>query len=85
MSGSGTCGGNYSSIIMVFAVFNGAFIIVSPASNEIDLVEGGALRRAMISFATSFFNSSDFTAKKGYSWRMKVTVLQLHTWFVLGK
>ena len=64
MSGSGTCGGNYSSIIMVFAVFNGAFIIVSPASNEIDLVEGGALSSAMISFATSFLILPTLLLKK---------------------
>ena len=49
---------------MVFAVFNGAFIIVSPASNEIDLVEGGALRSAMISFATSFLILPTLLLKK---------------------
>ena len=33
---------------MIFAIFNSAFLVRSPAFNEISLVEGGALRSVMI-------------------------------------
>ena len=39
---------------MVSAIFNSAFIVGYPASNEIYVVEGKALISAMISFAVCF-------------------------------
>ena len=51
---SGNCGGSGLSLFMVSAIFNSAFIVEFPASNEISVVEGGALRSVMISFAACF-------------------------------
>ena len=48
MSASGTCGGSVLSIFLLSAIFNSAFIVGSTASNEISVVEGGALRSLMI-------------------------------------
>ena len=38
---------------MVYAIFNNAFIVLSPDSNKIAVVAGGSLRSVMISFAYS--------------------------------
>ena len=54
VSASGTCGSSVSSLFMVSAIFNSAFIVGSPASNEIYVVEGGALRSVMVSFTACF-------------------------------
>ena len=54
VSASGTCGGISLSIFMVSAIFNIVFLVGSPASNEISVVEGGSLRSVMISFAACF-------------------------------
>ena len=51
MSVSGTCGGSGSSLFIVCSIFNSSFLVGSPDSNEIFVVEGGALRSAMKSFA----------------------------------
>ena len=63
---SGTCGGSGFSIFMVSTIFNSNFFIGYPDSNEIFVVEGGALRSVMILFAACFFKSSNFTSGKGY-------------------
>ena len=54
MSASGTFGGSVLSIFMVSVFFNIAFLVGSPASNKIYVVEGGALRSVMVSFTACF-------------------------------
>ena len=54
VSASGTCCGIGSILFMVSSIFNSEFIVGSPASNEISVVECGALRSLMISFAVCF-------------------------------
>ena len=85
MSESGTCGGSGLSLFMVYSILNSAFLVGFPASNEISIVEGIALRSVIISFPACFFKSSNFNYGKLYSWGMKVTVSQLCTWFFLVK
>ena len=51
MSASGTCGGSGSNIFMVSDIFDSAFLIGSPDSNEIAIGEVDALRIFMISFS----------------------------------
>ena len=84
VSASGTCGGSISSIFMVYAIFNIEFLVESTASNEIPVVEGGALNNVMISF-TACIKKSNLNYVKGYSWGIKLTVSQLRTWFIVGK
>ena len=72
-----------SSILMVSAIFNNEFLVGYPYSLKKYVVEGGARRSVMISF-TYFLKSFNLTSVKGYSWVMKVTVSQLHTWLVCG-
>ena len=50
-----TAVGSGLSIFMVSAIFNSAFLVGYPASDEFSIVEGGALRSEMISFAACFF------------------------------
>ena len=85
VSESVTCGGSGLSILMVYKIFNSSFLVGSTASNKISVVEVGAMRSVMISFADCFKKSTNFTSGKGYSWGIKVTVSQSHTWFVCGK
>ena len=56
VSASRTCGGSSSSQFMVYAIFNSKFIVGYPDSNEISVVEDGALRSVM----------SNFTSVRGY-------------------
>ena len=65
VSASGTCGGSISSIFMVYAIFNSAFLFGSPASNKISAAECGALRILMISVAACFFNIPTLLLEKG--------------------
>ena len=51
MSAGDTCGGSGSSLFIVSAIFNSAFIVGYPASNGISILEGGALKRLNIPFA----------------------------------
>ena len=65
MSASGNCGGSDSNIFILSAIFNSAFLVGSTYSNEIVVVEGGALRSVMISF-TACLKKINFTYVKGY-------------------
>ena len=59
---------------MVYAIFNISFLVGSTASNEIPVVEGGALNNVMISF-TACIKKSNLNYVKGYSWGIKLTGL----------
>ena len=72
VSESGTCGGSCLSLFMVTEIFNGAFLVGCPASNEISVVEGGALRSVMISSSACLLKSSNFNYIEGYSWGTKL-------------
>ena len=48
MSEGVSCGGSGLIILMVSAIFNNVFLVGSPDSNEISVVEGRALRSVMI-------------------------------------
>ena len=49
---------------MVSATFNGEFNFGSPASNTISVLEGGALRSVVISFATCLKKISTLILEK---------------------
>ena len=48
MSENVTCGGIGSIVLIVYTIFNSAFLVGYPDSNRISVVEGGALRSVMI-------------------------------------
>ena len=50
---------------MVFEIFNSAFIVGSPDLNKISVVEGGAPRSVIISFAACFKNLPTLLLEKG--------------------
>ena len=65
MSESVTCGGSGPSLLVVSPIFNSVFIVISPASKKLSVVEGDALRSVMVSFAACFFYLPTLLLEKG--------------------
>ena len=60
------CGGIGSSLLEVSEIFNNVFLVGSPYSKKIAVVEGGEQRSVMISFSACL-KKSNLTPGKGYS------------------
>ena len=56
------------------AILSNAFLVVSPASRLIVVVEDGLVRMEIMSKAACFEKSSAFTSRNGTTLCMKVTV-----------